>query len=261
MEDEGRALPDGWVRSYDPENDHQFYVDTTKNPPRSIWHHPYDDDEYLNSLSEKERTRIRALHRAPTDADIAAESSDEGAGHHHSNKAQSSKPASTNAPSSYGPSSGAGPSTYASPSSTNRPEGSRWGRKLKDKITHSTHEEREAQRQQRAREEAEYYERHRLLRQAMVQASRTGQPVLLGRDPRTGQDVYMEPPQGPRAPPGAYGFNPYAAGPYTNPNARFIRPDYDYYRPYGRGYGGGYGLPIAGGLLGGLLLGGALGGF
>lgn len=36
MEDENRDLPTGWVRTYDPKNSHQFFVDTTSNPPRSI---------------------------------------------------------------------------------------------------------------------------------------------------------------------------------------------------------------------------------
>lgn len=57
MEDEARALPKGWVRSYDPETSHQFFVDTTADPPRSIWTHPYDDEEYLRTLSTEERER------------------------------------------------------------------------------------------------------------------------------------------------------------------------------------------------------------
>ena len=55
------------------------------------------------------------------------------------------------------------------------------------------------------------------------------------------------------------GYNPYQHGVYTNPNARFLRPQGAYGRPYGGGYGGGYGLPLAGGLAGGLLFGSMLG--
>jgi len=223
MEDELRPLPEGWVRSYDPATQHQFFVDTTKDPPRSIWHHPYDDDEYMNSLPEKERERIRHEQH-----DIKVKSMD----------------------------GEAGPSTGGAPTTTeDEPRGiHKFGRKLKDKLTNSTHEEREARRRQQAAEEEEAYRKHLAFRTALVRAMETGQPQLLGKN-RNGEDVYIEPPDGPRAPPGSHGYSPYAQGPYTDPNARFIRPDYPYSRPYGSGYGGGYGLPLAGGLLGGALLG------
>lgn len=58
MEDEARPLPPGWVRSYDQESSHRFLVDTTKGPPRAIWHHPYNDDDFVNSLSGPERERV-----------------------------------------------------------------------------------------------------------------------------------------------------------------------------------------------------------
>jgi hypothetical protein len=86
----------------------------------------------------------------------------------------------------------------------------------------------------------------------------TGQPQLLGKD-RQGRDLYIEPPRGPYAPQGAYGYNPYGGrGMYQNPNVRIVRPAGPYGRPYGYGYGGGAGLPIAAGFLGGALLGGAM---
>ena len=49
MEDESRPLPPGWVRLYDAKQSHQFFVDTNSEPPRSIWHHPYDDEKYRKS--------------------------------------------------------------------------------------------------------------------------------------------------------------------------------------------------------------------
>ena len=55
MEDEGRPLPPGWVRQYDTNESHQFFVDTTADPPRSIWQHPYDDEQYLSTLTSEER--------------------------------------------------------------------------------------------------------------------------------------------------------------------------------------------------------------
>lgn len=175
MEDEGRPLPQGWVRQYDPENHHQFFVDTTRDPPRSIWHHPYDDDEYLSTLDPKERQRIQSSLRVPSRDDIAAESSDEDRDEH-----PPSRPGATHAPAPTGPS--------------QEPSGGalRLGRKLKDKITNTTHEQREEQRRQRAIAEQEAYEQHRKLRAAMVEAMRSGQPQLVGKD-RNGKDVYIEP--------------------------------------------------------------------
>ncbi|KAF2420988.1 hypothetical protein EJ08DRAFT_528239 [Tothia fuscella] len=234
MEDEQRPLPHGWVRSFDPKSSHQFFVNTTTTPPRSIWHHPLDDEEYLASLSPQERENITRLHRSVSLKDIEAESSDD---EDH-----------------------AGPSKRPAPKTAVRDEPHglyKVGRKMKDRITQSTHVEREKQRQQRAIEEQQAYQAHEAARRAMVRAMETGQPQFLCKD-RQGNDVYIEPPQGPALPPGGRGYNPYQNGPYANPNARFVRPDYPYNRPYGYGYGGGYGMPLAGGFLGGALLGGLL---
>ncbi|KAI4169000.1 MAG: hypothetical protein LQ346_009005, partial [Caloplaca aetnensis] len=180
MEDEGRPLPQGWVRQYDPDNQHQFFVDTTRDPPRSIWHHPYDDDEYMDSLDPRERQRIQGSLRVPSRDDIAAESSDE-----DRDDRPPSRTGATHAPappssSQQAPSSGA----------------SKLGRRLKDKLTNTTHEQREEQRRQRAIAEQEAYEQHRKLRAAMVEAMRSGQPQLVGKD-RSGKDVYIEPPPTP----------------------------------------------------------------
>ena len=237
MEDEGRPLPPGWLRQYDTTQHHQFFVDTNKDPPRSIWHHPYDDDEYLNSLDPAERKRVQSLHKIPSQADIVAMSSDEEDDHHH-------------------PSARPPPAGQATSSTSQQPSGgSSLGRKLKDKLTNTTHEQREAQRRQRAIEEQRAYERHQHIRQAMSRAIETGQPQLIGKD-RDGKDLYIEPPQGfPGRPAGGYGYNPYSQGIYSTPNARYVRPQYTYRRPYGGGYGGGYGLPLMGGMMGGLLLG------
>ena len=237
MEDEGRDLPSGWIRQYDPQDHHQFFVDTNVEPPRSIWHHPYDDEQYLSTLDPAERQKVQHL---PNHADVQAESSDDDHDHAtHDATANAELPPREEKPS--------------------------FGRRWKDKITNSTHEQREAQRAQRAEEERKTYQRHMELRQAMSRAAQTGEPQLVGKG-RDGKDVYIEPP--PTGPPagaygggygrgygGGYGYNPYTRGPYSNPNATYIRPQYPYSRPYGGGYGGGYGLPIAGGLLGGLLLG------
>jgi hypothetical protein len=243
MEDETRPLPTGWVRSYDAETHHQFFVDTTKEPPRSVWHHPYDDSQYMASISPEERARIEALNTVHHD-----ESSDDDSHEHAQNHKQ-----------------GAGHAEL--PPRQGEGEHKTLGPKMKDKLTNSTHEERVQQRKQREQEEAQAYAQHRAIRLAMSKALQTGQPQFLAKD-KEGRDVYIEPPHfgghegfgGPAYGGRAVGYSPYRDGMYTTPNARYLRPDYGYDRPYPYvgGYGGGLGLPILGGLGGGLLLGGLL---
>ena len=256
MEDEGRPLPDGWVRLFDEQHEHQFFVNTRAEPPRSIWHHPYDDETFLSTLSSEERERIQEQSRKPTKQETAALDTD-GSDTEEPHKHADQKTAKVSSPRPDASTAGS-PSTPTDPQSQKKP----LGRKLKDKITGSTHEQRVADREQRAREEAEQYRDYLAYRGALRRAYETGQPQLVGKN-REGNEVYVEPPYGVRSyrdQRGVY-INPYASGPYTNPNARFIRPQAPYARPYGSSYGGGYGLPLAGGIAGGLLLGGALGGF
>lgn len=254
MEDEARSLPKGWVRSYDPESHHQFFVDTTKDPPRSIWVHPYDDDEYLGSLSSEERERIEEESMRhppdsqPSKADIMHDHTDE-------DDVPNELPPRPQAPETQG-------------------KGKKsLGRRVKDKLTGSTHEEREQERARREQKERELYQRHLAIRDAMNKALQTGEPQLIGRD-RDGQDVWLQPPQyrGSSQYPGGYGVSPYGSGGMGGfgggmygggmyaPPGMYRRPGMPYGRPYGRGYGGGYGMPLAlgGGLLGGALLGGAM---
>jgi hypothetical protein len=235
MEDEMRELPPGWVRSFDPETAHQFFVDTRANPPRSIWTHPYDDEEFLNTLSPEERKKHTRIHRTMTLEDLTAEDSD----------AEDQLPP---RPTSKGKDAAASGELSGI---------HKFSRKLKDKMTGQTHEEREQARARRAEQERQAYLQHVRTRQALLRAMETGQPQLLGKD-RQGRDVYIEPPHGPYAPRGAYGYNPYGGRQFGNPGVRYMRPAGPYGRPYGYGYGGGAGLPIAAGFLGGALLGGAL---
>lgn len=246
MEDENRPIPEGWVRQFDHRENHQFFVDTRTNPPRSIWHHPYDDEQYMLSLTPEERSRIQDLGRIPTNADIEAESS-------YDESAEPSLP------------SAAAPGT----GTTGQPVGAKkLGRRMKDALTNTTHEQREARRRQRDEEERRAYEVHQRFRTAMTKAAQTGEPQLLGRDSED-REVYIEPPYGPgngfagdRMYGGrAYGYNPFAQGLYGYPDARFLRPTQPYSRPLGYGYGGGYGgglgMPLMG-LGGGFMLGSML---
>ncbi|KAG9244682.1 hypothetical protein BJ878DRAFT_57209 [Calycina marina] len=203
MEDEGREMPPGWLRTYDPETHHQFFVDTTAKPePRSIWHHPYDDPQYMQSLPPAERTRIQGLHRAPSTEDIEAESS---------------------ADDSHDPNQQRDASTEAAPTGVHK-----LGRKMKDKLTSSTHTEREQKRRHREEQERKIYEQHQVYRRAMSKAMQTGEPQLIGKD-KAGKEVYIEPPQGMGGSSRNYGGNgyvisPYRQGGYAHPNARYIRP-------------------------------------
>ncbi|KAG8743591.1 hypothetical protein FRC10_011738 [Ceratobasidium sp. 414] len=47
MEDEARPLPKGWVRDYD-----HAYVNTQSDPPRSIWVHPFEDEQFQHEHPE-----------------------------------------------------------------------------------------------------------------------------------------------------------------------------------------------------------------
>ena len=127
MEDEARDLPPGWVRQYDTKEHHQFFVDTRAKPPRSIWHHPYDDEEYLATLTSEERERLQETHRTPSAADLEMDLTDEEDGDHHDVKgaaAPSGVPSSANA--------------ELPPRPTTDSKKAGIGRKFKDKVTGKT---------------------------------------------------------------------------------------------------------------------------
>ncbi|KAK1763403.1 hypothetical protein QBC33DRAFT_459607 [Phialemonium atrogriseum] len=279
MEDEARPLPKGWVRTFDPATSHQFFVDVTADPPRSIWHHPYDDEEYVAGLPDEQRKRLAGqgalLGHSVSREDLAAESTDEdddrsdlGRGGHDGGGDDDHPPGAL----------------------------SKLGRKLKDRITSSTHAEREAERQRRAAEEEDAYRQHLAFRRGLTEVVRTGRPQLIGRDD-DGREVYLEPPGvAHRGVVGERRLSSYiteveyasGAGPGVGgPGARYIRADgmypgglYNggygggygglgyggglarpygpYNRPYGLGYGGGFGMPLAAPLLGGMMLGGLM---
>lgn len=208
MEDEQRPLPPGWVRTFDPESHHQFFVDTKADPPRSIWTHPYDDEQFLSTLSPEERTKYSRMKRTVTLEDLAAEDSDD-------DHELPPRP------------DGRGKSTEPGLTGFHK-----FSRKLKDKMTSSTHTEREQQRARRAEQDRRAYQAHLRARQALIRAMETGEPQFLCKDAQ-GRDVYVTPPNG-YAPRGAYGYNPYGG---YNSGVRYMRPTVPYGRPYGYGYG------------------------
>ncbi|KAK4139977.1 uncharacterized protein C8A04DRAFT_32474, partial [Dichotomopilus funicola] len=172
MEDELRPLPPGWVRQFDADTQHQFFVDTTASPPRSIWHHPYDDEVYLDSLPVGERDRVKrelsGLRRSPSVADLEAEDTDV---------------------------SDASSSVSHKQENGNNPPNrrTRLGRLLKDRLTNTTHAQRAATRARRAAAERDLYTQHRVLRKALLDAAESGQPQPLGRDEQ-GRELFLEPP-------------------------------------------------------------------
>ncbi|PWN40455.1 hypothetical protein IE81DRAFT_325566 [Ceraceosorus guamensis] len=258
MEDLGRPLPQGWVRQYDPRNRHHFYVDTTVNPPRSIWEHPLDDEQYKNAHRGKgskepevlASKRLSGYHTVDETTDEEGSRADPNAGpsasasgtrqhetmgsHSANQDAQSgSKPAATGV--------------------------KKFGQTMKNKMTGTTHAERVEKRRKQREAEEEAYRQHQAIRAALHRAAQTGQPQLLGRDQR-GRDIFAQPPPSmdPYAAP-SLGYTPYqteTAYPYGP--GTYAAPYGPYRRRPGYGYGGGMGLPIAGGLMGGLLLGGLL---
>ncbi|KAL2019085.1 hypothetical protein VTK56DRAFT_10116 [Thermocarpiscus australiensis] len=190
MEDELRLLPAGWVREFDPETQHQFFVDTMSSPPRSIWHHPCDDETFLNSLPTAERARICASNsalcpsrqRRPTAADLIAESTAEeeeeggGGGEEEESGSDSGNPTSS-----------------SNRQQKKQPVGLGLGRRLKDRLTGTTHAQRAAARARRAAAEHDLYRQHRVLRRAMRDAMRSGRAQPLGRDADRTR-LFLEPP-------------------------------------------------------------------
>ncbi|KAG8938684.1 hypothetical protein FRC00_014566 [Tulasnella sp. 408] len=56
-EEELRPLPVGWIRQWDSSTENYFYVDTTANPPLSVWEHPDDliEEQHFASIASSSR--------------------------------------------------------------------------------------------------------------------------------------------------------------------------------------------------------------
>ncbi|KAK4200894.1 hypothetical protein QBC40DRAFT_172830 [Triangularia verruculosa] len=213
MEDELRPVPSGWVREFDPDTQHQFFVDTNYNPrPRSIWHHPHDDPGFLSSLSKAEKGKLH-VHIPETvsqdNHDESEETIDSG--------------------------------------SDSKPSGSlekrSFTRKLKDTLTGTTHDQRVSARAEKALKEKEMYRQHRILRRGMTTAMHTCRPAFLGKDENR-THMFLEPPG--HTFPGvadAQPLTPYfdeivydeSEHDYSKSKGRYLRPES---KMYGFGYGG-----------------------
>ncbi|OXB35729.1 hypothetical protein J007_04557 [Cryptococcus neoformans] len=74
MDDEQRDLPPGWVRCFDPNQKHHFYVDEATK--RSTWVHPYDDPEFLRTLpkdhpAHPDSKEARAVRKQSEDEELS----------------------------------------------------------------------------------------------------------------------------------------------------------------------------------------------
>jgi len=67
--EEDKPLPYGWVKQHDSNYNRYFYVDTKATPPRSIWVHPYEDEQYLREHPDiREKVGNSPGFRPPPDA-------------------------------------------------------------------------------------------------------------------------------------------------------------------------------------------------
>ena len=213
-------------------------VDTKAIPPRSIWKHPYEDEEYLKAHPDV-REKINISGSGGSESNLHPPSFEESQRRHSFGGApSSSRPQSTSTPAA---------------KLTKRRDRGLLG-KLKDKAI-GTKEEREAEKRRRQEEVIRYvtgqlrFEANRWFfaqdRVRMEAQRQRIQQTMMAR-----QQLYGNQPQ--------YGHGPMPGG------SRF-GGGYGSYGSNRRRQGGGMGgmgLPILGGLAGGLLLGEALdGGF
>jgi len=114
-------------------NGHQFFVDTKANPPRSIWVHPYDDEEYIKSIPDSHPSQQGQQSRLP----------EQSTHHEMSNTLSASeirerREAQDN----------------RTKQATEEEQADRgFGEKLKDKLTGSTKKERDQKKRQRIQQE------------------------------------------------------------------------------------------------------------
>ncbi|GAA6049302.1 hypothetical protein JCM3770_005930 [Rhodotorula araucariae] len=259
--DAERPLPEGWRREFDRNSEHFFYVDTKANPPRSIWSHPLDDPDFLRANPEIAQKYAPPPGAPPGDSST---SSSGGTTPAHSSSADEKHRH------SFGRGEGDDGHKKGETLRKSRPvqqqqqqqqqhntqekhDDRTLGRRMKDKLTGSTHEERVAERKKRAEEEKRQYDEYLRRRGEMLRAVNQGRY----------QTSYSAPAGPYRVQPlygGMYGSSRYGGGGYGG-YARYPAGPMGYgsgigmMRP-GMGMGmGGMGLGMGAGLLGGLMIG------
>ncbi|VDC01895.1 unnamed protein product [Peniophora sp. CBMAI 1063] len=246
-------LPFGWVKEYDPSSEHYFYVDTKANPPRSIWTHPYEDEQYLNEhpdVKEKVQSMLRQMEadRARDDLSSPPAYMPERR-HSYTGRDNDDMGSSSNGSAAV---LGAGPAA-------NKGKGKEKKRgvfgKMKDNLI-GTAEERAAYKKEMERVKAEERKQREAAYQKQLEAQRVYYQQQAAQRQQYAQAgpsrVYVQ--QGYGGYGGGYGG--YGGG-YGQP--RYGPPPMPYNQRYnnGGGFGGGsnVGLGLLGGLAGGLLLG------
>ncbi|KAI0094769.1 hypothetical protein BDY19DRAFT_914507 [Irpex rosettiformis] len=250
-------LPLGWVREYNDTYNHPYWVDTQSNPPRAIWTHPYEDEQFLDEHPQvrarfakgkgnSNQTAPRPKKAGPSQTDIPAESpppyDPNDAPRRHSFNGRDKQSSDNIRPAHL-------PQPVAGTSRDSHKRG--FFGKLKDKAIGTKEEREEAKRQ-----EALLMQRRAEERRRMIEEQRRQQDEWLRQQQAAG-------------PSGVYYQQPVYAAPFGSPYGRSGYGGYGGFghggSPYGqqqrRGGAGNLALPIIGGLAGGLLLGDLLGGF
>jgi len=253
-------LPDGWVRQYDDQQKHPYWVDTKSKPPRAIWVHPYEDEQFLDAHPEiRERlAKTRETTPPPSTDELPppytprrhSYSGPSKSGSDMDPKSKSGKGSTSNAVA--GSSSGAGSSRAGSSKEAQMAEAKRRGffGKIKDKAIGTKEEREEARRQEaiiqrrRAEQRRRAYEEMRRQEEEYRRQQAENARLYYQQQPQYGRSYYAPPTGDP------YGYNNY--GGYES-YGRYQHPQQS------SGFGG-VGLPLLGGLAGGLILGDLLGG-
>jgi len=174
-----RPLPYGWTSQVDTNSGHTFYVDTKAQPPRSIWVHPLDDEQYL-----REHPDAREKHSHAADQKTP----------------QYSAPPT---PSVATPGSSADRAGYASPSGPKKKQGLLG--KLKDKVV-GTEEEREQEKRHKAEQKRQMMELRERRHQEML-----AQQAAMYQEQQRQQQMYAQQQAqygGPQYAPQPYGYAP-----------------------------------------------------
>jgi len=233
MAENEQPLPFGWIREWDSNNNHPFWVDTKATPPRAIWTHPLEDEQYLKEHPE---AREKASRSSGGLKPPGYDESERPRRHSYAGESSAEK----------------SEARGSGPASVGKAPKKGFFEKLKDKAI-GTKEEREAQRQQ---ELMWRQKREEQRQQYMLQQQQAYQQYAAQRQQQMGQ--YGTPMYG--APPGmpygggygggfggrGFGGGGFGGGGYGQQRSGFG--------------GGGMALPLVGGLAGGLLLGEMMGG-
>ncbi|ODN90736.1 hypothetical protein L198_06052 [Cryptococcus wingfieldii CBS 7118] len=233
MDDAARDLPDGWIRCFDPKQNHHFYVD--EKTKRSIWVHPYDDPEFLRTLppthpAHPDSKQAKAVRQRSEDEGLA--------------KSKRKEIKNTKGTGAAGLASGSAQGGSAGDSSNG--DGNRnWFQKRKDAVI-GTKEERVKAKEEKRRAKAE---RERLIAQRDAEYRKKRQELV---------EAYTKQNSTRSAGVGGLGSG------YAAPMTPISRSGYYSSSPYGYGYGGCYGRRGYGGLGGGglgmpLMMGGGMG--